>query len=128
MKRLAAALLGGLLQAAVATAAPVSFQRDVLPIFKQHCMACHISGEEQGGLALAPRLAHASLVGVPSRESALLRVKPGQPEASYLVRKIDGTHQEAGGSGVQMPMGDAGLDAAARETIRRWVVEGAGRD
>jgi len=128
MKRLVAALLGGLLQAVVATAAPVSFQREVLPIFKQHCMACHISGEEQGGLALAPRLAHASLVGVPSRESPLLRVKPGEPDASYLVRKIEGTHQEAGGSGVQMPMGDAALDAAARETIRRWVAEGAGPD
>lgn len=126
MKRPAAFVLCGMLQA-VAMAAPVSFEREVLPIFKQHCMACHITGEEQGGLALAPRLAHGSLVGVPSRESPLQRVKPGQPDASYLIRKLDGTHQEAGGSGVQMPMGGAVLDAATRDIIRRWIAEGAAR-
>ncbi|HSW15964.1 MAG TPA: hypothetical protein VLJ86_01960 [Ramlibacter sp.] len=130
MKRLAgwavAALFG--LPHAMATAAPVSFEREVLPIFKQHCMACHITGEEQGGLALAPRRAHASLVGVPSRASPLQRVKPGQPDASYLIRKLDGTHQEAGGTGVQMPMGGAVLDATLRDTIRRWIAEGAMRN
>jgi hypothetical protein len=56
---------------------------------------------------------------VPSRESALLRGQPGQPEASDLVRKLDGTHQEAWGSGVQMPMGDAALGGAAPDTIWR---------
>lgn len=123
----AAALGCGLLHT-MATAAPVSFEREVLPIFKQHCVACHMTGQEQGGLALAPRLAHASLVGVPSRESALRRVEPGAAEASYLVRKLDGTHQEAGGSGVQMPMGGPPLDAESRDLLRRWIAEGALRN
>lgn len=130
LRACAAAAICGLLHggAAAAGAAAVSFEREVLPLFKQHCVACHMSGQEQGGLALAPRLAYASLVDVPSRESPLLRVKPGAPEASYLVRKLDGTHQEAGGSGVQMPMGGPALDAALRDTVRRWIAEGAARD
>jgi mono/diheme cytochrome c family protein len=125
--------LSGLLHTAIATAAetaaaPVRFTGEVLPILKQHCVACHMSGQEQGGLALAPRLAYQHLVGVPSIESALLRVQPGEPNASYLMHKLDGTHQSVGGSGLQMPLGAEPLTPAQRELLRRWITEGAPRN
>ena len=31
---------------------PVSFENDILPIFRRNCLACHSASEEQGGLVL----------------------------------------------------------------------------
>lgn len=76
-------------------------------------------------MQLHPGAAHASLVGVPSTESALKRVEPGAPEKSYLMHKLDGTHLDAGGAGEQMPFGAPALDAAVRDRFRAWIAEGA---
>ena len=118
----------GVAHAAEADLPPVRFTTEVLPLLKQHCVACHMSGQEQGGLALAPRLAYQHLVGVPSIESGLLRVKPGEPATSYLMHKLDGTHTSVGGSGLRMPMASEPLPAAQRDLLRRWIAEGARRD
>ena len=84
---------------------PVSFARDIAPILKTQCATCHLTGQEAGGMALHPRKAYSSLVNVAAQESALLRVKPGAPEQSYLMLKLDGTHLDAGGQGARMPFG-----------------------
>jgi hypothetical protein len=76
-------------------------------------------------MKLAPKTAYASLVGVKSTESALNRVEPGKPDDSYLVRKIEGTHAAAGGTGDRMPAGGGPLPAAKIEMIRAWIEQGA---
>ncbi|HSW03762.1 hypothetical protein [Aquabacterium sp.] len=58
----------------------------------------------------------------------MLRVKPGDPAASYLMHKIDDKHISVGGSGLRMPMGSEPLPAVQRELLRRWIAEGARRD
>jgi hypothetical protein len=105
-----------------------SFQRDVVPLLKFRCAACHLTGEEAGGMALHPRAAYATLVGVKSMESPLLRIKPGAPDESYLVHKIRGTQLDVGGSGLRMPADGEPLAAAEIQMIRDWITAGAKND
>jgi hypothetical protein len=103
----------------------VSFKRDLVPVLRTQCATCHLTGQEAGNMKLHPGAAHASLVGVQSIESPLLRVKPGAPDDSYLMHKLEGTHLDAGGSGDRMPFGQPPLDEATRTRIRSWIAAGA---
>jgi hypothetical protein len=103
----------------------VSFQRDIAPLLKSHCAPCHLTGEEGGKMALHPAAAYQALVGVASVESPLLRVKPGDPDHSYIVRKLEGTHLEAGGMGLRMPMDGGYLEPAEINLVRDWIRAGA---
>jgi hypothetical protein len=107
-----------------ATLAP-QFTKDIAPIFKANCVACHMTGTEPGKMSLAPSKAYANLVGVASQESAFMRVKAGSPETSYLLMKLSGTHLDHGGKGVRMPLGGAPLDEGVMKQLRRWIAEGA---
>lgn len=128
--RAAALMLGlGLAVAGPATAADApSFQRDIVPLLKNRCAACHLTGEEPGGMALHPGGAYGSLVDMPSEEAALKRVKPGDPAGSYLLHKLKGTHVEAGGVGVRMPMDSPPLNGAEIARIQAWIAAGAPRN
>ncbi|MCC5872509.1 MAG: hypothetical protein JJU22_08950 [Gammaproteobacteria bacterium] len=129
--RLPRLLVGGLLWAGVSVAsaeAPaVSFRADVVPILNAHCVACHLTGQEQGGVALHARAAPANLVGVASEQSPLLRVQPGEPGRSYLFHKLNDTHLDVGGEGGPMPMGRS-LDPEQIAVIARWIEQGAHTD
>lgn len=124
----------GLLLAALALAAApwgraadaVDFAARVTPILDRHCVACHVEGAELGGLRLYPD-AWERLVGAPSTQSALKLVEPGSPERSYLFLKLQGTHDKAGGTGLRMPPQQA-LGPEDLETIRQWIMQGAGRE
>ena len=62
------------------------------------------------------------LVNVASSEDpGVLRVAPGNPDASYLVQKIEGTASV----GAQMPLNAAPLPQATIDVIRQWITEGA---
>jgi hypothetical protein len=52
----------------------------------------------------------------------VLRVAAGNPDASYLVHKIEGA---AGITGSRMPLGGAPLDPALIANVRTWIIEGA---
>ncbi len=110
---------------AAAATVGVSFSRDLVPVLRTNCATCHLTGSEAGNLALHPGAAYKSLVGVQSIESKWLRVKPGAPDESYLLMKIDGTHLDGGGSGGRMPYNMEPLDAATRGKFRDWVTAGA---
>jgi methionine-rich copper-binding protein CopC len=65
---------------------------------------------------------YALLVGVPSAESpGTLRVKPGDPDNSYLVMKIEGRAAVGG----RMPLGGPPLSSSAIAEIRQWITDGA---
>jgi hypothetical protein len=53
------------------------------------------------------------------------RVNPGDPDASYLVRKLEGA---PGISGDRMPLGGAPLGAALIADVRAWIAAGAAND
>lgn len=106
--------------------APVVFARDIAPILATNCATCHQVGTEAGRMSLVPRRAIASLVNVPAVSApALKRVVPGKPDQSYLIRKLEGTHVKAGGTGARMPFGAAPLSAERIALFRRWIAQGA---
>lgn len=90
--------------------------------------SCAVSGCHRGsaaplGLDLSPGNAHGNLVNVSSQEVPdLLRVEPGNPDDSYLVRKIEGGPNIVG---ERMPRGRPPLTDAQIQRIRAWIEDGA---
>jgi hypothetical protein len=115
----------GISVAVAATPKGVSFSSDIVPILKSRCAACHLTGTEAGKLSLAPKTAYSNLVNVQSNESEWLRVKPGSPDDSYLVMKLEGHQLDRGGKGAQMPFGADPLDNDTLAMIRSWIAAGA---
>lgn len=104
---------------------PPSFARDILPLLQQNCVSCHVTGEELGGLGLAPSLAYGQLVEAEAVQSPMVRVKPSAPEESYLLHKLAGSHLDQGGTGGRMPLGFPPLADTQIEQITRWIAAGA---
>ena len=122
-------------------AAPVvSFTNDVLPIFRGSCSlssSCHNStNTSPGGIYLGTQagIVYANLVGVASTElPTAVRVKPGDPAASFLLHRIDGDACSLAGCTTTacselMPQGGPPLEEAKRLTIRAWIAQGAQSD
>jgi hypothetical protein len=103
------------------------FAAAVQPIFSANCAlsGCHAGSSPAQGMNLSQGQAYANIVNVQSNESSLLRVRPSQPDSSYLVHKIQGTQSNVGGSGGQMPLGRNPLSQAQIDTIRQWIADGA---
>lgn len=96
-----------------------SIQANVLT---PRCTACHIGATAPLGLRLDEVNSYALLVGVPSvQEPGLLRVDPGNPDASYLIRKLEGS----AGTGGRMPLGEPALPPSEIAVIRQWIADGA---
>lgn len=109
-------------------AAPAAslYQSQIAPLLEANCAVCHMTGEEAGGMALVSDTAIASLVDHPSQGApAIKRVVPGDPDNSYIVMKLEGTHIEHGGIGAQMPFGAPPLTKEQIALIRQWIAEGA---
>lgn len=122
--RLTLILLLNLVSAHIA-ADSISFKSDVAPILKSAYASCHLTGTEAGERALYPLVARQNLVNRSSLSSELLLVDPGNPDRSYLMLKLEGTHLDAGEAGVRMPIGAAPLSAKKLDKIRTWILEGA---
>jgi hypothetical protein len=92
-------------------------------VFTPICSKCHIGASAPEGLQLDAAHAYSFLVDVPSAEEPnLVRVKPGDPDNSYMVRKIEGLPSIVGG---QMPLGETPLPQATIDAIRQWITNGA---
>jgi hypothetical protein len=107
------------------SAGSVSFKNTVQPILTSNCVVCHQGGSPPGGLSLEPSVAYGSLVNKPSSESPEMRVSPGAPDKSYLVNKLEGTQNQAGGSGAQMPYGASPLPGSQIDLVKQWISAGA---
>jgi hypothetical protein len=92
-------------------------------VFTPICSKCHIGASAPEGLQLDAAHSYNLLVGVPSAERPdLLRVNPGNPDASYMVQKIENAPGIIGG---QMPLMETPLSQATMDAIRQWVTNGA---
>ena len=100
-------------------------------IFDRACATagCHGEGASAGGLDLSSaQVSHDGLVGVPANntlanQNGWLLVKPGDPELSFLVRKL-GT--QGIGEGAPMPI-TTQLTPFYQDLIRNWILAGAQR-
>jgi hypothetical protein len=99
------------------------FQEIQATIFTPVCTTCHVGANAPAGLRLDAANSYALLVNVASAEvPALLRVNPGNPDASYLVQKIQGN----AAVGVRMPAnGPPYLSQAQIDLVRSWISAGA---
>ena len=88
-----------------------SFSSIQANVFTPTCATagCHQGAGAPQGLRLEDAVSYAMLVNVASSEDpGVLRVAPGNPDASYLVQKIEGTASV----GAQMPLNAAPLPQA----------------
>jgi len=103
-----------LLFAATATPAPaaIDFQRDVQPIFREHCVSCHGPELQMNGFRL-DRRADALRGGTQTN------IGPGNADGSRLFHRVAGSSV-----GPQMPPAGP-LGAMQIEIIKQWIDEGA---
>lgn len=93
-------------------------------IFVPSCATtgCHLGASAPHGLRLDDANSYGLLVGVRSSESpSTLRVAPGDPANSYLIRKLEGSASV----GARMPLGAPPLEQASIDVIRQWISDGA---
>lgn len=106
----------------------VSFSEQIQPLLTDRCAfgGCHASTSPAANQSLAEGLAYMNTVNVPSEElPSMDRVEPGDPDQSYLVHKVQGTHLDVGGSGLRMPRGLEPLSDDQITRIRTWIQQGA---
>jgi WD40 repeat protein len=93
----------------------VSFHREVLPILRTNCIACHKPGKAKGGVDLT---SHTSLIR--GGEHGPI-IKAGDSLGSRLIEAICGAEPE-------MPKDSEPLLAAQTDLISRWIAQGATAD
>jgi len=108
---LVATAAAGNTQAAPPTT-PLHFSRDVLPIFAENCFQCHGPDEK----------ARKAKLRLDTHEGVLKVVDPGKSDSSELVRRI---FAQADDGGMPPPKANRKLTADQKETLRRWVDQGA---
>jgi hypothetical protein len=91
-------------------------------VFEPLCAHCHSGANAPAGLRLDAANSYALLVGVASTEQpGVLRVAPGNPNASYVIHKLEGT----AAVGERMPAGLPPLPQSDIDVIRQWIADGA---
>ena len=110
-----------------------SIQRDIFETAdsagRVACIGCHTSTgrNPSSGLNLNHDVAYDQLVNLASREKpSTARVVPGNPDASYLVQKLEGASDIVGR---RMPFAGAPFLTDGQILIlRRWIATGAPRN
>jgi WD40 repeat protein len=103
------------------TTKPVSFYKQIRPLFQANCNGCHQPAKRKGDYVITD---FASLLkGGESEEPAIV---PGKPDESHLIEEV--TPDDKGE--YEMPKGKNAkpLHATEIELLRRWIAEGAKDD
>ena len=99
-----------------------SFSSIQANVFTPSCATagCHQGAGAPQGLRLEEAVSYAMLVNVASSEDpGVLRVAQGNPGASYLVQKLEGSASV----GAQMPLNAAPLSQETINVIRQWITD-----
>jgi mono/diheme cytochrome c family protein len=115
---IAGLMLGTGLVAGCGNKGEVSFQKDVMPIFKANCLKCHAQGAEgyeKSGLGLY------SYEAVMKGTKFGPVVKPGDSLSSVLNQVVEGRVDKS----IHMPHGGSPLPEEDIATLKAWVQQGA---
>ncbi|MFL5344540.1 MAG: Ig-like domain-containing protein [Hyalangium sp.] len=104
-----------------------TYAADIQSIWTQKCTTCHSGASPSGGMDLSQGQSYASLVNITGNNkcgatTALRRVRPGLPDSSLLVKKIEGS------CGTRMPQNDTQYFAdnpGLITRIRSWILANA---
>ncbi len=102
-------------RAGAGTPTRIDFQRDIAPLFAEHCLKCHGPDEQNGGIRYDQK-ERAFGIG----DSGHHPIVPGDPEKSELLKRIVSTHKDK-----QMPPKGPRLATFEIETLRAWIAAGA---
>jgi WD40 repeat protein/mono/diheme cytochrome c family protein len=105
--------------ASASSQAPVSFYKQIRPIFQENCQGCHQPAKAGGGFVIT----HVARI-LKGGESGDAGVVPGKPDESALMSQITAD----GGKAPAMPKGRQPLSASQVALVRRWIGEGAHDD
>jgi hypothetical protein len=96
-------------------------------LFDRRCVTdCHEAVNAAAALQLTRGRSHGNLVNQRSQQIASqLRVIPGDPEGSYLVKKLAGA---VGAAGDQMPKFAPPRPQSEIDWVRAWITRGAPDD
>ncbi|MFM8633217.1 MAG: DUF1549 domain-containing protein, partial [Planctomycetia bacterium] len=108
-----------LVAAAAEAQPPVSYFKQIRPLFQAHCQGCHQPAKAEGGFVMTevPRMLSAG-------DSGQAGILPGKPADSTLVSQIT---PDASGH-AEMPKGGKPLAQAEIDLVTRWILEGAQDD
>ena len=90
----------------------ISFEKDVMPIFKANCISCHKADKKKGKLDMST---YAELMKGGKQGNP---VKPGDPAKSLIIEMISGKEPE-------MPEKGDKLTDAQVQIISEWIKQGA---
>lgn len=93
----------------------VDFEKEIAPLFEQHCLDCHDSATRKGGIGLETHY-HAHL----PTESGEALLAPGNSGASLLLRVVTAHDPEK-----RMPLDGEALSGNEIALLQRWIEEGA---
>jgi len=97
---------------------PVSFNRDIRPIMSDTCFRCH--GPDKSSRMANLRLDLREEALRPNR-SGVAPIVPGDPAKSHIIQRIFGGEAQV----MPPPSSHKTLTARQKDTIKRWVAEGA---
>jgi hypothetical protein len=104
---------------------PVTYAEHLEPLVIARCLSCHTTEEPEAQLVLEPGIGYGEMVGRASIQVPELPiVAPGDPEGSYLWRKLN--HDVEIGRGMpRTVVGSIRLPDEEIELYRRWIEDGA---
>ena len=114
----ATSAIGAEAKPAAATAGPISYFKDIRPIFQASCQGCHQPAKAMGEYIMTD-FEH-MLKGGESESAAIV---PGKPEDSNLIAQITPEDKKA-----EMPKDKGPLPEDQLKKIRQWIAEGAKDD
>jgi hypothetical protein len=98
---------------------PLSYNRDILPILSNNCFACH--GPDAPARKAGLRLDQES-AAKQALPSGTIAIVPGDTSTSVLLQRINSAEP---GDLMPPPESAKSLTAAQKETLARWISEGA---
>ena len=107
--------------------ATVSYANQIAPMFEPNRYACADLGchhSDLPGQTDYHMSTHAELfeIAIQARQRGMCEVKPGDPDSSYVVWKLEA---HVGIQGVRMPKDRPAMSAADLQLFRQWILEGA---
>jgi len=109
----------GLAAALQQGAQPVDFNRDIRPIMSDTCFRCH--GPDKSSRMMGMRLDLREEATKPTH-SGVTPIVPGEPDKSAIIQRI---FEKNPARAMPPQMAHKTLTDAQKETMRRWVAEGA---
>jgi len=109
------------------------FATQIAPIFDAYCAGCHDALTPTRGLTLSgkkPSVIRQELVGGRSTEVSLNLVEPGNPDSSWLYRKLTGNFDgiDCQGCKTTMPLAGTRPTDKAIQLVHDWIAAGGTAD